>query len=179
MDPGFVTEFCDCIRADILTFLQFKIFIMLHQIGVYFHMLAILLVGAGGIGGAIVEHHLWKKISTKDGGSKVIMPILKSTGMFIMAGIVIFLLSGMLMLYSVHWVYLSQPWFIVKFVLFLCLPVRAALIAKPSLTRIGIESQKDQSDSMLLLKLKSKMNRFHIIQYGIVLVIIFLVIFKV
>jgi len=142
-------------------------------------MLAILLVGAGGIGGAIVEHQLWKKIAVQSIDSRAIMPILKMTGTFIMAGIIVFLLSGLLMLYSVHWVYLRQPWFIIKFILFLCLPLRAALIAQPAFIRIGMEIQKASSDSLLLLKLKSKMNRFHIIQYAIVAMIIFLVIFKV
>jgi hypothetical protein len=151
---------------------------MLHQVGLYFHILAVLLVGAGGIGGAIVEHQLWKYIKTNSPNAKALMPILKITVKFIMTGIVIFLISGLIMLYSVQWVFLSQAWLILKFALFLSLPIRAALIAKPTLMMVGAEIQKEETDPVLLLKLRSKMERFHLIQYGIVLTIIFLVIFK-
>jgi hypothetical protein len=151
---------------------------MLHQIGLYVHIVAILLAGAGGIGGAIVEHSFWQKIPSNIDAAKTIFPILKTTGKFIITGILLFLLSGLLMLQSVHWVFLSQPWFLVKFGLFLCLPIRAGLIAETAFMHIGSEIQKDQMDAVLLMKLKSKMRRFHLIQYGIVLTIIFLVIFR-
>ena len=152
---------------------------MLHQSGLYFHMLALLLVGAGGIGGAIVEHQFWKYASLNAAQAKSVLPILKITGKFIKAGIIVFLVSGLIMLYSTHWIYLTQVWFIVKFLLFLLLPIRGALIADPTFKKIGAGISGEKPDPAALKKWKSKMNRFHFIQYGIVLTIIFLVIFKV
>ncbi len=152
---------------------------MLHQVGLYFHILAVLFVGAGGIGGAIVEHQFWKYARLNFAQAKAVLPILKMTGKFIQGGIVVFLCSGLIMLYSTHWIFLTQAWFIVKFLLFLLLPVRGAMIAGPTFKRIGAEISSEKPDSTVLFRLKSKMKRFHIIQYGIVVTIIFLVIFKV
>ena len=152
---------------------------MLHQVGLFFHILAVLLVGAGGIGGAIVEHQFWKYIKLSSPQAKALLPILKTTGKFIMAGIVIFLFSGLIMLYSTNWIFLKQTWFIVKFLLFMSLPVRAAMIAKPAFKRIGAEISSVNTDPGALVGLRSKMKRFHTIQYGIVLIIVFLVIFKI
>lgn len=151
---------------------------MLHQVGLYIHMVALIVVGGGSVGGVLVEKQLWKKISVHSQEAKALLPVLISTELFILIGIVAFLLSGLIMLYSVNWVYLSQPWFIVKFVLFLMLPLRGALIGKPTMVRIGKQVREDMNNLPVLMNLKSKMDRFHIIQYCLVAIIIFLVIFK-
>jgi hypothetical protein len=152
---------------------------MLHQAGLYIHMIAIILVGGGSVGGVLVEKQLWKKIKDRSADARALLPLLKSTAGMIMVGFVIFLASGLIMLYSVRWAYLSQPWFMIKFCLFLSLPIRGALIGKPTMIRVGSQVNRDINDLPEFMKLKSKMNRFHMIQYLIVATILFLVIFKI
>jgi hypothetical protein len=152
---------------------------MLHQAGLFIHMVAIILVGGGSVGGVMVEKQLWKKIKDRSSEAKALLPLVKSTAGLIMAGIVVFLVSGLIMLYSVHWAYLSQPWFVIKFCLFLMLPLRGALIGRPTMVRVGSQVNQDINNLPEFMKLKSKMNRFHMIQYLIVATILFLVIFKI
>ena len=149
------------------------------QIGLYIHMIALIIVGGGSIGGTIVEKQLWKKIEAGSGDAKTILPILKSTAQFIQIGLILLVVSGLLMLFSVNWVFLSQTWFMVKFSLFILLPIRGAIVGKPTVKKIGRQVQEDINNLPAFMKLKAKMNRFHFIQYTLVAVIIFLVIFKI
>lgn len=103
----------------------------------------------------------------------------QSATMFIFIGMIVFLVSGLLMLYVVNWVYLSQPWFIAKLICFVLLPVRGAFVGRPTMALIDRQLQENNYNMSALMKLRSKMNRFHIIQFILVATIIFLVIFKV
>ena len=152
---------------------------MIYHLGLYLHMAALILVGGGSIGAVLVERQLWKKIEAHSYEAKVLLPVLKSAALFIFVGLVFFLASGLTMLYSVKWAYLSQPWFMIKVILFLMLPVRGGFIGRPTMARVGVQIQEDINNSPAFLKLKKKMNRFHTIQYLLVAVIIFLVIFKI
>ena len=156
---------------------------MLHQIGLFFHIVAIMIVAGGTIGGMAAETQLWRRIQTPGSDLSILAPILKNVEKFVKAGVIIFLLSGILMLYSVNWYFISRPWFIAKFILFLMLPIRGAFVAKPMTDRItSIIMNPDEhlpNNLQELMLLKKRMTRFHVIQYTIVILIILLVIFKI
>jgi len=152
---------------------------MLHHVGLFFHMAGIMLIGGGSIGAILAEKQLWKKISEHSQNARVLVPILQSATFFILAGMMIFLISGLALLYSVSWFFLKNPWFIAKLVCFALLPVRGALVGRPIIARINEELQADNYDISSLMKLKSKLKLFHIVQFILVAAIIFLVIFKV
>ena len=96
-----------------------------------------------------------------------------------MVGLLLFLISGLGMLYSANWIFLRNPWFIAKLVCFILLPVRGATVGGPTVALITRELQGSNPDKILLQKLKARMKRFHIIQFALVAIIIFLIIFKV
>jgi Predicted integral membrane protein (DUF2269) len=127
----------------------------------------------------IIEKQLWIRAEQGSPDARVLVPPLATAKNFIMAGVMLFLVSGLLMLGAVHWVFFSQPWFIAKICLFVLLPARGALVAKPIIMKIGQELNKDVPDTRALPGLKKRMRRFHLIQYSIVSVILFLVIFKI
>ena len=54
-----------------------------------------------------------------------------------------------------------------------------ATIAKPTMKIVARELQSGNPDKALLLKLRARMKRFHILQFTLVAVIFFLIIFKV
>jgi hypothetical protein len=152
---------------------------MLHQIGLYIHMVALLIVGGGTFGSVIIEKQMWIRAEKGSSDARVLLPALAAAKNFIMSGVVLFLVSGVLMLGAVHWIFFTQYWFIAKISLFVFLPARGALVAKPIMMRIGQELNKTAPDMDVLLGLKKRLRRFHIIQYSIVSVILFLVIFKI
>src|SRR6266542_1915075 len=103
----------------------------------------------------------------------------QSATMFIFIGLIVFLVSGLLMLYVVNLVYLSQPWFISKLIYFFFFLVRGSFFFRPTMALIYRQLQENNYNMSALMKLRSKINRFYIIQFILVATIIFLVIFKV
>ena len=73
---------------------------MIYHLGLYVHMIAIILVGGGSVGAVITERQLWRKIESHYSEAKVLLPVLRSTALLILAGVIIFLMSGLTMLYS-------------------------------------------------------------------------------
>jgi len=141
---------------------------MLHQIGLFFHMAAIIVVAGASIGSMLVENRLFSVINVNLDNARSLLPILQFTPKMIVTGILLFLASGIILLYSVNWVYLTQPWFIIKFVLFVSLPVRGAIIGKRSTMSIATHLMQTPTDKAALMTLKAKMRRFHIVQFIIV-----------
>jgi hypothetical protein len=152
---------------------------MLHQIGLFFHMVAIMLAAGGSVGAMLVEKQLWSRINERPDDARAMMPILKSAPRLIMVGLAFFLVSGVIMLFSVNWIYLTQPWFIVKFVLFVSLPVRGVIIGRTTIKHIGMQISQSPANMTALLPLKAKMLRFHIAQFCTIGVIFLLVLFKI
>ena len=59
------------------------------------------------------------------------------------------------------------------------LQVTILIVANPLMRQIGHQLNQGEPDDGVLLKLKKRMNRVHLIQYSIFVFIIFLVIFKI
>jgi|GEM_PF-3542921 len=152
---------------------------MLHQLGLFVHMVAIIVVAGASIGTMLVENRLLSVATVNPDNAKAMLPILEFTPKMIMIGIMLFLASGVVLLYSVNWVYLTQPWFIIKFVLFISLPVRGVVIGKSTTMQIVAQLTQTPANQPALMALKAKMRRFHIVQFIIVATIIFLVLFKI
>lgn len=151
---------------------------MLHQSALFFHIAAIMLIGGGSISAILAEKQLWKNVNALSANAKQWMPVIQIATKLIFIGMFIFIISGVVLLYSVHWTFLNQPWFIAKLACFILLPIRGAVIGRRTLAHINTQLQNN-FDLPVLMKLKAKMNRFHIIQFILVAAIIFLVLFKV
>ena len=151
---------------------------MFFHISLFFHFTALFITGGGALGSLIVERQLWKKIETAPAEAKSLISVFAAAEKFIKVGVILFLISGIMILWSLKFIYLHEPWFIIKFLLFIMLPIRGAKIASPTINQIGIQIGMDIANKPALALLKKKMLRFHIIQYAIVVVIVMLVIFK-
>jgi hypothetical protein len=151
---------------------------MFFHIALFFHFIALFITGGGALGSLIIELQLWKKIENSPFGAKALMSVFDAAEKFIKAGVILFLISGIMILWSLKFTYLHQPWFITKFLLFIILPIRGATIASPTIKQIGVQMDQDIINKTTLALLKKKMRRFHIIQYAIVIVILLLVLFK-
>lgn len=152
---------------------------IIHQSALFFHFAAIMLIGGGSIGAILAEKQLWKGISVVSPDTHKWIAFIRSATKFIYIGMVIFIVSGTVLLYTVNWVFLSQGWFIAKLAFFILLPVRGAVVGRRTVTHIESELRIPNHNVESLLKLKTKMKRFHAIQFMLVAGIIFLVLFKV
>lgn len=152
---------------------------MVYHIGLFIHIAGIMMIGGGSIGAILAEKQLWKKVRGNSENAKELVPVLQSATSFILIGMVMFLVSGLIMLNSVNWILLSNPWFISKLMCFVLLPLRGAFVGKPTVAHIDKQLQTDNYDVAALMKLRSKLTRFHITQFILVGAIVFLIIFMV
>jgi hypothetical protein len=152
---------------------------IVHQTALFFHLGAILLIGGGSIGAILGEKQLWKGIIALSPGIQTWLTVIQSATRFIYIGMVVFIISGTILLYSVNWVFITQGWFIAKLICFILLPVRGAVVGRRTIARIQAQLQNTGYNMPALMKLKTKMIRFHTIQFILVAAIIFLVLFKV
>lgn len=152
---------------------------IVHQAALFFHLAAIMLIGGGSIGAILAEKQLWKSISTVSADSQKWIEFIQSATKFIYIGMVIFIVSGTVLLYTVNWAFLRQGWFIAKLACFILLPVRGAVVGRRTVAHIQAELQIHNYNAQSLVKLKAKMKRFHAIQFILVAAIIFLVLFKI
>ena len=152
---------------------------MMYHVGLFVHMTAIMLIGGGSIGAIVAERQLWKEVSNRSKNARNFVAVVQSATIFIYIGMIMFIVSGVVMLSSVNWAFLKNPWFVAKLAFFVCLPLRGALIGRPIVAVIGKQLKADEYNSAALARLKFRLKRFHFIQFLLVAVIIFLVIFKV
>ena len=117
---------------------------MIHHVGLFFHMAGILIAGGGSIGAILAELQIWKNVNSHPDTARAFLPILQTAPKVIMVGLLLFLVSGLLMLYSANWIFLRNPWFITKLVCFVLLPVRGAIIGGPAVALIGRELERSE-----------------------------------
>lgn len=126
----------------------------------------------------IGERQLWKKLNSTGESAATLINLVRSATKFILIAIPVFLLSGLWLLYSKEWIYLKQTWFIIKFVCFLLFVINGAVIGGKTVEFIAKHVQDKNPSAAELMKAKARMGRFHVIQFVLVTVIIFLATFK-
>ena len=152
---------------------------MIFHIGLLFHIIGIFLIAGGSIGNLVVEKLFWHYIGQFSEKSKTLSVLLSRFPKIILAGSMLMLASGLLMLYSVNWTFWGQTWLTIKLCLYSVLLFNGLLIARPTLAKIVSEVQSPQFQMQALLDLKKKMTRFHIIQFSVFLLLLIVVIFKI
>ena len=127
----------------------------------------------------LAERQLWIQLATDSESSGKWINLIRCATKFILVAVVVFLLSGLALLYSRNWEYINQPWFIVKFCCFLLFTLRGALVGGKTVEFIDKQLREKDHNKDVLMKAKTKMGRFHIIQLILVVAIIFLGVFKI
>lgn len=152
---------------------------MIFQIGLLFHIIGIFLIAGGSVGTVITESLFWKNIKQGSDKSKGLAPLLLRFPPILIAGAMLLLVSGLLMLYGLNWAYLGQTWLTIKLSLFVLIVLNGRLIGNPVFKKIAEEAQSPQPSLKKLLVLKNKIRRFHITQFSMLFTVIALVIFKI
>lgn len=152
---------------------------MIFKVGLLLHIIGIFLIAGGAIGNLVVEKLFWSHVSHSPGKSQMLTILLSRFPAIILPGSMLMLASGLLMLYGVHWTFWGQRWLTIKLCLYVVLLLNGLLIAKPTVKKIVAEAQSPQPQTRVLLDLKKRITRFHIIQFSILFVLIAVVIFKI
>ncbi|GHN02146.1 hypothetical protein WSM22_36350 [Cytophagales bacterium WSM2-2] len=149
---------------------------MIHQIGLFIHILGIFLIAGGNVGSFVAERQLWKNMAEPE-GAKRILPMLLIFPPIIIVGALLMLLSGLIMLYSVDWGFAGQSWFAVKIVIFITLVLNGRLAIKRTLIEITARTLAGDYESVTG-RLRRKLNRLHVIQYSLLLILLGVTVFR-
>jgi hypothetical protein len=150
---------------------------MIFKTGLFFHIAGIFLIAGGLVGGALTERLFWKYVQQASEKAKPIVPLLLLFPRVIISGAVIMLISGLLMLYSVHWIFWGQSWLTLKLIFFILLVLNGRLVGKPLFGKIAAAVQSATSNTDTLVSLKKRLNSFHLIQYCMLHIVVALAIF--
>jgi hypothetical protein len=151
---------------------------VLHQTGFLFHIFGILLLAGGSIGGIIVERFFWQQAHKAPEKCEVLLPLLKRLPVLTLAGSLVILLSGLLMLKSLDWMIWGQLWFYTKITLYTLLVLNTTLVARPAIGKIGQQITSGHPDKAVLLALQRKMLRFHFIEFFMLILLLWVTMFR-
>jgi len=151
---------------------------MIFRTGLFFHIIGIFLIAGGLVGTILTESVFWKYVGQGSEKAKAMVPLLLLFPRVIISGAILMLITGLLMLYGVHWVFLGQTWLTLKLILFILLILNGRLVGKRLFAGIAAELQSPNQQTHALLALKTRLTRFHIIQYCMLLGLLALVIFR-
>lgn len=147
---------------------------VIHQIGIFVHVIGILLIGGGVVGTFFVQRLFWGSVNTAPDAAKRFLQLLLTFSVIFPIGALLLLLSGVLMLYSVDWGFVGQYWFIVKMAAFLVLFFNGKIVGVPTLKTI----EQNLSNYDALGTLKFKLARFYKIQHVLLAIVLLLGVFK-
>jgi len=152
------------------------------------HIIALIILSGGAIGTIIMELTLWDVALSNTKASAILGKAYSNFPKFATTGALLLLISGINLIAANGWVYWGQSWLTVKLVLFVFLFFHPIFTVKPAGAKLGIllreESMKNSleptsEETIDQIKGYRKIFvRFHIIQFSVLLVLLFLATFK-
>src|SRR6476620_1168101 len=91
---------------------------MIFHIGLLFHIIGIFLIAGGSIGHLVVEKLFWHYIGQFSEQLTTLSVLLSRVPKIILAGSMLMLASGLLMLYRVNWTFWGQTWLTIQLCLY-------------------------------------------------------------
>jgi uncharacterized membrane protein len=152
---------------------------MIFQIGLLFHIIGIFLIAGGAVGNILTESLFWKYVQQSPDKSQTLALLLKRFPSIILTGSMLMIVSGVLMLFGVNWIFVGQPWFTIKILLYIILLLNGILVAKPTVAKIVNEVQSAEPKMSTLMKLRKKIRNFHIVQFSVLFLLVAVAIFKI
>jgi hypothetical protein len=110
---------------------------MAFRIALILHLLSMALLAAGGIGGALLLGRL--AAAVRAGSPQLQGLVAAAVQLSVMAriGSVLMLPTGAILLWTVHWVELTMPWFTLKLAFYLATWVVSFALATPAEVRLA------------------------------------------
>jgi hypothetical protein len=101
------------------------------DLGLLLHILGIVSFSGGSIGSLIAVNAVWPSLKTSPTQALGAFHLSEAFANLPIYGTLLMFISGILMLVGRNWLYLSQPWLIIKLVLFLLLFLNTMLVSRP------------------------------------------------
>ncbi|MGN6600797.1 MAG: DUF2269 family protein [Ginsengibacter sp.] len=152
----------------------------LFPFALFFHIIGITLIAGGSIGGLVLERQVYRYFNQTPSKAVVLAPLMSRYPIIIQSGALLMLLSGLTMLYTLHWAVASELWFIIKMCLYVALILNGLLVAKPTGMKLGklLALPQTEETNKQFHSLKRKMTIFHISEFSMLVMIYVLAIYR-
>lgn len=143
-----------------------------HNLGLFLHMIGIIMIAGGFLGAYIVETQFWKQVNTDISKAGALLPVMKTLPMIIQIGVLVQIISGIQLLHARSWVFWGENWLYIKLVLVVIAVLNGILVGKKLGGQIAAQVFSPSPDKAVLATLKSKMHRFDLVQLILVIAIL-------
>ncbi len=150
---------------------------MLYNFIFSFHIIGFILFIGTTIVDFVFFRSFWKQYSLEASGAKILLPFASRNLMFNRIGALLVIVAGIGMMTMVHGAYGAQLWMRIKIVLVVAAALNGIIIRRRQGTQL--QEHLEKPNEHLLEKIKSNLNRFHIIQLTLFFGIILLSVFKI
>jgi uncharacterized membrane protein SirB2 len=106
-------------------------------IALLLHMLGIIVLSGGAVGGLILDRVVWRNLATAPQQAAAAGRVSRYFPIVAQLGAAVMLLSGVLLLAARNWAFVGQPWLTLKLALFILLLLNGMLVAKPAGQQLG------------------------------------------
>src|SRR5690242_12130528 len=152
----------------------------LFPFALFFHIIGITLIAGDSIGGLVLERQVYRYFNQTPSKAVVLAPLMSRYPIIIQSGALLMLLSGLTMLYTLHWAVASELWFIIKMCLYVALILNGLLVAKPTGMKLGklLAMAPSETTNQQFRILKRRMTIFHITEFSMLAMIYLLAIYR-
>jgi hypothetical protein len=144
------------------------------------HIVGLVLAGGVSISNLIIFKELWAQYESHNPDSSTVFKTISKLQPLGMAGLMLLILSGISMLATVHWSFLSMRWLQLKLVLVVLIFVNGFTLGRTQALKLAAlmseNKKKDEPADVALLRRNFRL--FQLTQLSLVLLIVVLSIFK-
>jgi len=153
----------------------------LYHIALVTHIIGITMAAGAALSSYIITRQFWKQYALDKRKALNVQETMAGFRLLPRIGILLLVLSGVSMMALTKGIFGEQIWFRIKFGLVLLIIAHGIVMGRRQVTNLkkflARESIGEQVDAQLL-KIKTGLNRFHVIQISLFIIIFVLSVFK-
>lgn len=152
----------------------------LLPLGLVLHLTGITMMVGSFLAGTFSSRQIWNYLPDERDKALIVSRATSRYAFLQMAGGVLILIGGILMMTAVHGVFMHQAWFQVKMALLGLLILNAAITARPAAKRLRrmLAGQEEVTNPFAMAMIQRRLMIFYVLQLGLFLAIIVLSAYK-
>lgn len=153
----------------------------LYHTALVTHIIGVTLAAGAALASYIITRQFWKQYADDKRKAKAVQETQRGFRLVPRIGLLLLILSGVCMMALTNGVFGEQLWFRIKFGLVLVIIAHGIIMGRRQMSRLNTlltqETMGTNVDAQLL-KLKAGLNRFHIVQISLFVIVFTLSVFK-
>ena len=153
----------------------------MYHIALVVHITGLAMMAGTTLSDYVITKQFWKQYAIDKSRGLAINGAMSKFPMFFGLGIILLILSGVTMMGLTHGLFGEQIWFRIKFGLVIIIILNGVAVGRRltmKLSKFLSEEKPGENIAEQLLKVKTNMNRFHISQIVLFIIVFVLSVFK-